>query len=105
MFDSSSKIAGDGILDATFLTQVGNYDQCIATSGPKDASGVSKFKGKYCLFQPRFQQLQIEMINETKPSLQRIQTFVQQTLVSAVEHTGLILSQKNWAKFCEMILC
>jgi hypothetical protein len=86
VFDSSSKIAGDGILDATFLIQVGNYDQCLATSGPKDASGVPKFKGKYCLFQPRFQAPQTEMINDAIAASHKIQRLVQQTLVSFLTH-------------------
>jgi Nose resistant-to-fluoxetine protein, N-terminal domain len=82
VFDSSSKIPGDGILEGTFLTQVGNYDQCLITSGPKDASGEPKFKGKYCIFQPGFQQPLHEIINATITTSHEIQSLLQQNLVS-----------------------
>jgi Nose resistant-to-fluoxetine protein, N-terminal domain len=81
VFDSSAKIPADGALDATIFIQVGNYDQCIATSGPEDGSGAPKFKGKYCIFRPGFQGQQIETLNETIASSLEIQTLVQQTLV------------------------
>jgi hypothetical protein len=82
VFDSSSKIPLDGILDGTSLVQVGNYDQCLASSGPKDAGGVSKFKGKYCIFRPGFQGSQIEMMNETIAASLEMQSIIHQTLVS-----------------------
>jgi hypothetical protein len=82
VFDSSSKIPGGGFLDGTFLTQVGNYDQCLATSGPTDAGGEPKFKGKYCIFQPGFQGSQTDVINETIAETLEMYSLVQQTLVS-----------------------
>jgi Nose resistant-to-fluoxetine protein, N-terminal domain len=90
VFDSSSKIPGDGIIDATFLTQVGNFDQCLATSGPKDANNEPKFTGKYCIFQPGFQGTQIEMMNETISSALKIQSLMQQTLVRII-FTNMII--------------
>jgi hypothetical protein len=82
VFDSSSKIPADGILDGTSLTQVGNYDQCLATLGPHGDDGVPKFKGKYCIFRPGFQGSQIEMMNETIAASLEMQTTIHQILVS-----------------------
>jgi hypothetical protein len=82
VLDSSSKLPGDGILDGTFLIQVGNYDQCLATAGPKDdGSGMPKFKGKYCIFQPEFHGPLSDVLNDTIATLPPIQMLLQQTAV------------------------
>jgi len=87
VLDSSSKIPGAGFLDGTFIFQFGNYDQCLATSGPKDAGGETKFMGKYCLFQPGFQGTQIDAMNETIAETHKMHSLLHQTLV------GLSLTQ------------
>jgi Nose resistant-to-fluoxetine protein, N-terminal domain len=92
VFDSSSKIPADGILDGTSLTQVGNYDQCLATLGPKDADGVLKFKGKYCIFRPGFQGFQIEMMNETIAASLEAQTTIHHMLVSFLKKSASFTS-------------
>jgi Nose resistant-to-fluoxetine protein, N-terminal domain len=91
VFDSSSKIPGDGIIDATFLIQIGNFDQCLSTSGPTDANNAPKFKGKYCIFQPGFQGTQIEMMNDTISSSLKIQTLMQQTIVSIIIYIFILI--------------
>jgi hypothetical protein len=59
------KFPSDGIFQGAPLTQLGNYDQCLAIRGPKDVSGVPKFKGQYCHFNVAFDSPSIDMLNET----------------------------------------
>jgi hypothetical protein len=54
VFDSSAKFPADGLMQGSFLMQMGQYDQCLVTKGPDDADGVPKFTGKYCRVQVGF---------------------------------------------------
>lgn len=54
MFDSSAKFPADGLLQGTFLVQMGHYDQCLAAKGPADTKGEPRFSGKYCRVQVGF---------------------------------------------------
>jgi Nose resistant-to-fluoxetine protein, N-terminal domain len=54
VLDSSAKFPADGLLQGTFLMQMGHYDQCLATKGPEDIDGEPKFTGQYCRVQVGF---------------------------------------------------
>lgn len=54
MLDSSAKFPADGIFQGTFLMQMGQYDQCLATKGPAGDNGLPRFTGKYCKVQLGF---------------------------------------------------
>jgi hypothetical protein len=60
VLDSSSKFPADGILDASFLIQLGNYDECLAVKGPKQPDGTPSFLGRYCHYNIGFQGRQFE---------------------------------------------
>jgi hypothetical protein len=48
VLDSASKLPPDGLLEGSFLLQLGNYDECLSIKGPLNEDGVPRFRGKYC---------------------------------------------------------
>jgi len=64
VLDSSSKFPPDGILEGSFLLQMGNYDECLAVNGPEN-----RFRGKYCRVQLGF-----KSNNQTDPKTELLLT-------------------------------
>ncbi|XP_059484131.1 uncharacterized protein LOC132201727 [Neocloeon triangulifer] len=54
MLDSSTKLPPDGLLQGTFLYQLGNFDECLSVNGPLNNDGDPRFKGKFCRVQLGF---------------------------------------------------
>ncbi|XP_065353206.1 nose resistant to fluoxetine protein 6-like [Cloeon dipterum] len=54
VFDSSSKLPPDGLLQGSFLFQLGNFDECLSVKGPLNSDNEPRFTGKYCRVQLGF---------------------------------------------------
>ncbi|CAB3367940.1 Hypothetical predicted protein [Cloeon dipterum] len=55
MFDSSTKFPlPDATLELSTAIQIVNFDECLAVSGPLDATGHPRFTGQYCQFSPGY---------------------------------------------------
>ncbi|XP_065348117.1 nose resistant to fluoxetine protein 6-like [Cloeon dipterum] len=69
MLDSSSKLPPEGILQGSFLFQLGNFDECLSVKGPLNSDNEPRFNGKYCRVQLGF-----KATNKTDPKSQLLFT-------------------------------